>query len=185
MINDSSISGQETPSTALLMLRGVLPLALMGVIIGLVSLLLIPWPTVIPEDSPLTTAPHVLRLTQFSPSTLADVSIYVALVFALIFTGMAWRSGRRGALIGLVGVGAFGMLYAAINLIPFLGPLMNLCGFGLILTGGAMSLALSQPGETPAAVQPAFSATLPEADTVAESVSEPITSESLPSEEAV
>lgn len=185
MINDSSIFGQEAPSTSLSMLRGMLPLALIGVFIGLVSLLLIPWPTVIPEDSPLTTAPHMLRLTQFSPSTLADVSIYVALVFALIFTGMAWRSGRRGALIGLVGVGAFGMLYAAINLIPFLGPLMNLCGFGLILTGGAMSLALSQSRETAADAESAVNTTIPEVDSVVESVSEPITSESLPSEKAV
>ncbi|HRE47499.1 MAG TPA: hypothetical protein PLD47_07220 [Aggregatilineales bacterium] len=133
--------------------RGTLVIALIGAAVTIITLLLLPFPTAATDDMPLTTMPLLQRIGeqvikgQVSPVTALDVTAFLGILAALACAMVAWLNGSRLALFGLVAVGALGLAYVAGMSIPFVGPLAGVCGYALILIGGALGLAVTGDGK--------------------------------------
>lgn len=137
----------EPPRSAVESGAGGLLVALLGLVLALGAALLLPWPTVSPDDSPLTTAPHVNRIVEQAstsgsiPGLILDVALYVALAIG----GLAYVVARvRGGYVPLgvlLSVGLFGLAYTGKMVVPFVGPLVGLFGFALVVSGAGVAWA--------------------------------------------
>lgn len=119
----------------------------MGLLLALVAALLLPWPTASPDDAPLTTAPHFDRLAAQAGEggSNGGLVLDLALYGALILGGGAYLVARlRGGyapLAVLISVALFGLAYTGKMAVPFVGPLIGLFGFTLVLSGAVVAWA--------------------------------------------
>ncbi len=130
----------------------LMPVVLLGFLIVLTALLLLRWPAGNRAD-PGETTTQLFRLLQppgeAAPSLamrLLDVSLYVLLMAGMALLVMAWRRGARNALIGLMAIAILGLAYAS-GMALYIGPMVSICGFMLILFGGLIALAASPSAE--------------------------------------
>jgi hypothetical protein len=132
---------------------GALSVALIGLLVALLAVLLLPWPTASLDDAPLTTGKHYERLSAQageggSPAGLiVDVALYVALVIGGGAYVVARLRGGYAPLAVLVSVGLVGLAYTGSMVVPFVGPLVGLFGFALVLFGAMVAWAAYEPPE--------------------------------------
>lgn len=140
--------------------RGLMPIVVIGLIIVLLALFLMRWPSPVREDPASTTVtPHFQRITvnlaakDPSPaSMILDLTIYVAVLAAMVLTLMAWRRGTRGPLSGLMIIGLLGVAYAG-GMALYNGPMISICGFMFILFG-ALVARFALPGDVDSDTDP-------------------------------
>lgn len=132
---------------------GGLSVALIGLILALGAALLLPWPTASADDAPLTTAMHFSRLAEQAGEggSLAGLALDVALYVALTIGGGAYLVARfRGGyapLAVLISVGLLGLAYTGRMAVPFVGPLVGLFGFALVVSGAGVAWAAHEASE--------------------------------------
>ncbi|MCC7208021.1 MAG: hypothetical protein IT323_11990 [Anaerolineae bacterium] len=132
---------------------GALSVALIGLILALGAALLLPWPTASPDDPPLTTALHYARLAEQAgvggalPGLVLDAALYVALVIGIGAYVVARLRGGYTALGILLSVGLFGLAYTGRMAVPFVGPLVGLFGFALVVSGAGVAWATYETPE--------------------------------------
>ncbi len=134
--------------------RNLMPFVLFGVIVVLLALLLIRWPSAAPDDSPISTSAHLNRVISrlagtggpVLPGLVLDLGIYAAALLAVVLMVAAWRSGARRALVGLVLIGLLGLSYAG-GMALYSGAMFGVCGFTLILAGGLVAWIATSPDD--------------------------------------
>jgi hypothetical protein len=124
--------------------RGVLPITLVGILIALVALLVLQWP-IQTADSSVQTTVHISRLVERLTSgniggALTDAIMYGAVLVAIVLCVVLWRHGTRPRLLGLLFIGLLGLVYSG-GMALYIGPMVSVCGFSLILFGALIALA--------------------------------------------
>jgi hypothetical protein len=129
--------------------RGLLPIIFAGALIVAVSLLALRFPTATPDDPGASSAAHLMRVVSrfegaapLMPGVILDIGVYVAVIATFVLMFAAGTRGNRGALTGLIGVGLLGIAYVS-SMVLFVGPMVSLCGFSLILFGSLTAWAVS------------------------------------------
>lgn len=155
--------GNKISRSALASIRIVMPIVLLGLATVLCSLLFLLWPAGTPSQ-PAESSIHAARIFEQTQTegamglirSLVDVSIYGVVLAGIICLVMAVM-GRRGAVLGLMGVGLLGLMYAG-GMALYNGPMISVCGFTMILFGGVVAWVASgaadiepPPPNTPAA----------------------------------
>ncbi|MCE7945826.1 MAG: hypothetical protein DYG88_00180 [Chloroflexi bacterium CFX4] len=138
---------------ALESLRGLLLLAFMGAALALLALTLMQWRSPRGEDAAWVTMTHpqrlVLRLEQRDTGGLvSDALIYPVLLIGVGSAAVAWRRGRRGALIGVMLMALLGMGYAG-SMALYNGAMVAVCGFSLMLFSGLVAFSLALAANPP------------------------------------
>lgn len=127
--------------SALESIRIVMAMVFLGLATVLCSLFFLQWPAS-PPAPPTDTTLHTARIyeqirddgTTGLIRSLVDVSIYVVILAGIACLVLA-LVGRRGAVMGLIGVGVLGLVYASGTAL-YTGPMISVCGFTVILFGG-------------------------------------------------
>jgi hypothetical protein len=140
-------SSEPTPKNQV---RSLMFIVACGFVIVIVSLLLLNWPSGQWGESDVTMIPQIQRtiaavtgkIAWPLPRLILDVGIYILLVIGLGFLVAAWRSGARGALMGLLAISILGLSYVS-GMVVYVGPMISACGFVLILFGGLVAWASS------------------------------------------
>ena len=138
--------------TDVTIVRYLMPLVIFGLIVVLVALALLRWPTGPDADGP--GIHHVTRILGPSSDSgipdilrrLLDFAMYLVVMIGVGLLGMVLRRRSRTALIGLVAVGILGLAYVN-GMALYAGPMVSVCGFMLILFGGLVAWAASSPPE--------------------------------------
>lgn len=133
--------------------RGLMPVAMLGILVVLLALLAMQWPTPDPFDAATTTQPHPMRvLARISSGDIAgavlDSLIYGMLIAALLCIVVIVRQRRRSWLGGLLIVGLLGLAYTS-SMALYNGPMISVCGFSLILSGALVAWAAATPDDRP------------------------------------
>jgi hypothetical protein len=142
-----SARGVPGSSKAILAVRGALQTALVGLIVALIALLLLQWPTAAPDDPPLTTGLHLTRITsrmavegaELDAGILLDGAIYLVVLAAFALLATVLARGDRRALVSLIALSSIGLIYAGSMAVPFVGPLIATFGFALAVSAGALA----------------------------------------------
>ena len=127
-------------------IRSLLPIAIVGLVLVIVALLLLLWPTGQFGDTDVRMIPHVARILRSIdnetglnlPRRLLDVGIYIVLLAGIGFLVVAWRRGTRSALVGLIAVSILGLSYMS-GMALYTGPMIATCGFLLVLFGAVVA----------------------------------------------
>jgi len=133
-------------------IRALMCVVAFGFFIVLTALLLMLWPGGVSADTKASPTIHVLKVIQQTPDEptlnlprhLLDFAVYALVLAGLWFMVRAVRDNARGALIGLMVVGALGLAYAGTSGL-YVGPMFSICGFSLILFGGMLAWAATSP----------------------------------------
>ncbi len=132
-----------------LLTNGVIILAILGVMITLIAVLGLQWPLPANADvgntGALTTRLFSQRLQMrmdlgdaaSTASLILDVLVYISLALAVVFIVVSLSGRSRAPYMGLVLVGVFGVIYVFGSAL-YVGPMISLCGFSLILFVGAV-----------------------------------------------
>lgn len=136
--------------------RGLLLLAFMGAALALLALTLMQWRSPRSEDAAWVTMTHpqrlVLRLEQSDTGGLmGDALIYPVLLIGVASAAVAWRRGRRGALVGVLLMALLGMGYAG-SMALYNGAMVAVCGFSLMLFSGLVAFSLALAANPPLAL---------------------------------
>jgi len=129
--------------------RALLFIPIVGIAIVVLALLGLQWPMPATDSSTsgaLVTHLFTERLTQRFQlggdaniaGAILDVLVVVALLLALLFTVLGLLSRSRAPLMGLILVGVYGVIYVFSSAL-YLGPMISLCGFSLILFVGVIT----------------------------------------------
>jgi hypothetical protein len=126
-----SARGVPGSSKAILAVRGALQTALVGLIVALIALLLLQWPTAAPDDPPLTTGLHLTRITsrmavegaELDAGILLDGAIYLVVLAAFALLATVLARGDRRALVSLIALSSIGLIYAGSMAVPWPYPL--------------------------------------------------------------
>ncbi len=155
MSQNAIIPMPEAPQRepALESLRGLLLLAFMGAALALLALTLMQWRSPRGEDAAWVTMTHpqrlVVRLEQSDTSGLvSDALIYPVLLIGVASAAVAWRHGRRGALVGVMLMALLGMGYAG-SMALYNGAMVAVCGFSLMLFSGLVAFSLALAANPP------------------------------------
>ncbi len=136
----------------LAIIRALLSIVVVGFVLVAFALLLLRWPTPAGDQA-------VQQMTRMAGSDnnsanlmqrLPDLAIYLILLAGIAFLALALRRGDRSLLVGLMGVGFLGLAYAA-GMALYIGPMVSVCGFMLILFGGMVTWATTGASEEDAA----------------------------------
>lgn len=125
-------------------IRSLIPIVFVGFLVAFLALFLLQWP--MPSGSEQATGLLLVRITAPAGSDSAasmarrflDLGIFLITLIGIGFMAVAWRLGERGPLIGLVAVGILGVAYAS-GTAAYIGPLVSVCGYTLILFGGLVA----------------------------------------------
>ncbi|MEP7285780.1 MAG: hypothetical protein ABI947_08430 [Chloroflexota bacterium] len=131
-------------------IRSLLPVVFAGLMLVIVALVIMLWPTGAYGDQGVQTVPHVLRVLRPLPSEtglniprrILDVGIYVVVLVGIGALLIAWRRGSRNALVSLIVVGVLGLSYVS-GMALYTGPMVSTCGFLLIFFGGLVAWVTS------------------------------------------
>lgn len=126
--------------------RGLMSVVGIGIVVVIFALGALRWPTATPNDSPVDTSAHILRVVEglggqngAAPSSaITDIGIYLIVLICMGMAISGWRRGTRGAFSGLIILGMLGIAYSG-SMALYTGPMVSLCGFSLILFGGLVT----------------------------------------------
>ena len=133
------------PNTAI---RALMLIVALGFVIVVVALLALNWPSGQWGEQDITMLPHISRTLQAIsgkivlpiPRLMLDIGIYILILIGIGFLVAAWRQGSRGALTGLLAISVLGLSYVS-GMAVYIGPMVSVCGFILILFGGLVAWA--------------------------------------------
>ncbi len=132
----------------LAIIRALLSIVIVGFVLVGFALLLLRWPIGAGDQA-------VQQITRLAGSDdnganliqrLPDLAIYLIVIAGIAFLVLAIRRGERSLLLGLVGIGFLGLAYAG-GMALYIGPMVSVCGFMLILFGGMVAWATTGPRE--------------------------------------
>ncbi len=136
-------------SADLAIVRALMLIVIAGFILVGFALLLLRWPIGAGDQS----VQQLARLAGSSDSgqtllqRLPDLAIYLIVIAGIAFLALALRRGERSLLLGLMGVGFLGLAYAG-GMALYIGPMVSVCGFTLIVFGGMVAWATTGPRDT-------------------------------------
>lgn len=139
--------GVPGSGTTVLAVRGALHTALVGLLVALIALLLLQWPTAASDDPPLTTGLHLTRITsrmagegaELDAGVLLDGAIYLVVLAAFALLATVLARGDRRALVSLIALSSIGLIYAGSMAVPFIGPLIATFGFALAVSASTLA----------------------------------------------
>ncbi len=128
--------------------RGLMLIVACGFFVVIAALLVFNWPSGQWGEQDVTMLPHISRLFAAItgrialpiPRLILDLGIYVLIVIGLGFLVAAWRTGSRNSLMGLLAISILGLSYVS-GMAVYIGPMISVCGFILILFGGLVAWA--------------------------------------------
>lgn len=125
------------------LVRAAVPFIVIGAAIVVGAMFALQWPSAA-DGTPLVTGSFTTRIANKVEAvgiggTLADLSLYLIVAIGLILAVILFLRKDRAALYGVVAVGILGLAYLS-GLVAYVGPMVGVCGFSLILFAGLITL---------------------------------------------